>query len=117
MLLNRRAPVFDTTLWCLLSLWLFFGSLELAEQLHFVSETVAEDQEHQDLDEEALSQLASGLKPDGPNLGAPGCASLTAKIAQLPPPISLSILRQLKRLMLLDPPPLRLHQQLSVYRM
>ena len=116
MLLNRRAPVFDTTLWCLLSLWLFFGSLELAEELHFVSETVAEDQEHQDLDEEALSQLASGLKPDGPNLGTPGRSSVTAEIAQPVCSISLSTVHQLERLMLHGPPSLRLHQQLSVYR-
>jgi hypothetical protein len=116
MLLNRGAPVFGATVWCLLSLWLFFGCLELAEELHFVSETVAEDQEHQDLDEEALSQLASGLKADSPNLGPPGCASVTAEIAQPPCPISLCTLHQLTRLMLHDPPSLRLHQQLSVYR-
>jgi|SRR5215467_6001206 len=116
MSLNRPAPVFVLTLWCLLSVWIFFGCLELAEELHFVSETVAEDQEHQDLDEEALSQLASGLKPDTPSLGAPGCVSGTAEIAQPVCSISLSTVHQLERLMLHGPPSLRLHQQLSVYR-
>lgn len=116
MLLNRGAPVFGATLWCLLLLWLFFGCLELAEELQFVSEIAAEDQEHQDLDEEALLQLASGLKPDGPSLGAPACASVTAGIAQPACPTCLSSLNQLQRLMLHDPPSLLLHQKLSVYR-
>jgi len=116
MLMNRRTPVFGLTLWCLLSLWIFFGCLELAEQLHVVPETAAEDQERQDLDEEALSQLASGLKSDVPSLGAPGYASVTAEVAEPAFSISLDTVHQLKRRMLHGPPSLPLHQQLSVYR-
>ena|SRR5262249_20115907 len=116
MSLNRPAPVFVLTLWCLLSAWIFFGFLELAEQFHFVPEIAAEDQERQDLDEEALSQLASGLKPDTPSLVAPDCVSVTAEISQPICSISSSTVHHLERLMLHGPPSLRLHQQLSVYR-
>ena len=116
MSLTRPAPVFLLTLWGLLSVWIFFGCLELAEQFHFVPETAAEDQEHQDLDEEALSQLASSLKPDTPSLGAPDCVSVTAEISQPVCAISSSTVHQLKRLTRHGPPSLRLHQQLSVYR-
>jgi len=116
MFLNRRAPVFGLALWCLLSLWIFFGCLELAEQLHFVSEIVAEDQEHQDQDDAALSQLASGLKSDVPSLGAPCCVSLFGQVAEPAFSISLNTIHQLQRLMLYGPSSLPLYQQLSVYR-
>ena len=66
--MNRRAPVFNLTLHCLLSLWLFFGCLELVEQLQLVPETGVEDQTGQDQDEDALSELASGLRSDVPLL-------------------------------------------------
>jgi len=116
MFLDRHTGVFGLTLWCLLSLWMLFSCLELAEQLHFVSEAAAEDQEHQDLDEEALSQLASGLKPDVPSLGAPCCLFLSGEVAEPAFSISLNTVHQIRRLMLHGPPSLRLHQQLSVYR-
>jgi hypothetical protein len=116
MLMNRRAPVFGLTLRCLLLLWMFFGGLELAERLHIVPETVADDQECQDLDEEVLSQLASGLKSDVPSIGAPG--DTLVLIAVTDPTFSLSstTVHQLRRLMIHDPPSLPLYQQLSVYR-
>ncbi len=107
-------PVFGLTLWCLLSLWIFFGCLELAEQLNVIPEANTEDQ--QDLDQEALSQLGSGLKPDVPSLGVPCCASVTAEVAEPAFSISLKTVHQLERLMLHGPPSLPLHQQLSVYR-
>lgn len=116
MLLDRRRPVFGLTLWCLFSLWIVFGCLELAEQLHVVPEITAEDQEHQDLDEEALSQLASGLKSDMPSLGAPGYDFVTAELAEPTSSIFLDTAHQLKRLMQHRLPSLPLHQQLSVYR-
>jgi hypothetical protein len=116
MLMNRRTPVFGLTLWCLFSVWLGFGCLELAEQLHAVPETAAEDQGGQDLDEEALAQLASGLKSDVPSLGAPGYASVIVEVVEPAFSISLNTAHQLKRRLLHDPPSLPLHQQLSVYR-
>ena len=66
--MNRRTPVFSLTLRCLLSVWLGFGCLELAGQFNLVPEASAEDQAEQDLDRDALSQMASGLKPEGPSL-------------------------------------------------
>jgi hypothetical protein len=116
MFVNRRTPAFSLALWCLLSLWIFFGCLELAEQLHFVSEIVAEDQEHQDQDEEALFQLASGLKSNVPSLGAPCCVSLSGEVSEPAFSISLNTVHQLQRLMLHGPSSLPLYQRLSVYR-
>ena len=115
MLMNRRTPVFRHTIWCLLSLWLCFGSLELAEQLDLIPETSAEDKTELDLDQEALSQLASGLKPDVPSLTAPCCASVTAGVAEPACSSSLKTLHQRRQLIVQGPPTLRLHQQLSVY--
>src|SRR5215467_1737792 len=91
-----RIPLFRSILWSLLCLWVFFGCLELAEQLHVVEESVAEDQTHQDLDEDALIQLASGLKSDGVGLCTAQCASATVDIAALlcTPPVR--IVRQFR---------------------
>jgi hypothetical protein len=97
-------------------LWMFYGSLELAEQLHFVAETAAEDQEHQDLDEDALSQLASGLKSDVPSLGTPANASVIIAVADPTVTIAFPTVHQLERLMRHGSPSLPLYQQLSVYR-
>lgn len=89
MLLHRRTAFLSLTIWCLLISWLCFGGLELLEQVNLMPEVA-------DLDEAALSQLASGLKSDVPSLDAP-YNILLAKMAH-------------------SPPSLRLHQQLSVYR-
>ena len=89
MLLHRRTAVLSLTIWCLLISWLCFGGLELLEQVNLMPEVA-------DLDEAALSQLASGLKSDVPSLDAPFNMPL-AKMVH-------------------SPPSLRLHQQLSVYR-
>lgn len=115
MLMNRRTPVFGLTLWCLFSLWGFFGCLEFAEQVQVVPETAAEDQ-RQDLDEEALSQLASGLKSGMPSLGAPSDASVTPAVIEPAFSLSSSTVHQLKWLRRHDPPSLSLYQQFSVYR-
>jgi hypothetical protein len=116
MLKNRRTLLFGLTLWCLISVWLGFGCLELAEQLHAVPETAAEDQEGQDFDEEALAQLASGLKSDVPRLGASGYAPVIVAVVEPAFSISLNTAHQLKRRLVHGPPSLPLHQQLSVYR-
>ena len=89
MLVHRRTAVLSLTIWCLLISWLCFGGLELLEQVNLMPEVA-------DLDEAALSQLASGLKSDVPSLDAPYNIPL-AKMVH-------------------SPPSLRLHQQLSVYR-
>ena len=115
-LMNRRTRVFDLTLRCLLSVWLGFGCLELAEQFNLVPEVSAEDQAEQDLDRDALSQLASGLKSDVPSLGARGSVSVLSAVTESISAISLNTIHQLKPPLLHDPPSLPLHQQLSVYR-
>lgn len=89
MPMHRRTAVLCLTTWCLLASWFCFGGLELLEQVNLMPEVV-------DLDEAALSQLASGLKSDVPSLDAPYNIPL-AKMVH-------------------SPPSLRLHQQLSVYR-
>ena len=71
-----HGPVFRFTTWGLLSLWLFFGCMELGEQLNVIIEMAEEDHEGQDPDLEALSQLASGLKSHVQSLRAPSCVSV-----------------------------------------
>ena len=114
--MDRSTPVFGLALRCLLLLWMFFGGLELAEHLHLVQESAAEDQGRQDLDAEALSQLASGLKSDVPSLGAPCYASVIIAVVEPTFSNSFNPVHQLKRLMRHGPPSLALYQQLSVYR-
>jgi hypothetical protein len=116
MVLNRQGSIAFLPIWCLLSLWLFFGCLELAEQFQLVPETIAEDQAEQDFDQEALSQLASGLRPVVPSLGAPGGVSFITAIIEPPHLCSVSPVYQGTGWMGHRPPSLRLHQQLSVYR-
>src|SRR5678809_1754033 len=64
MILNRQAPLSSMTIRCLLSLWLFFGCLELVETLQLIPEAGVEDQAGLDPDEDALAALESGLKSD-----------------------------------------------------
>ena len=115
MLMNPRRSGVGLILWCLLSFWVFFGCLELAEQVQVVPEVAAEDQ-RQDLDEESLVQLASGLKSGMPRLGTSSYVSVTAQVAESVFSLSLDTVHQLKRLMRHDSPSLPLYQQLSVYR-
>ena len=114
--MNRRGSVVGLTIWCLLSLWLCFGSLELAEQLDFVSETVAEDQEGQDVDGEVLSQLASALKPDFSGLTIPCCVIAAIDVVDFSISVSVHGDYQFQRLVVRSPSSLRLHQWVSVYR-
>ena len=113
MRLNRRTRIFILTLRCLLSLWLFFGALELAEELQLVTES-AEDHQGQDLDEEALSQLASGLKSDVPSLLTPDNPAVSITISEPTTSLSFATFQQFNRL---NPPSsLPLYQRFSVYR-
>ena len=116
MPVHRRTAVLCLTTWCLLASWLCFGGLELLEQVNLIPEGAAEDQEGQDLDEAALSQLASGLKPEVPSLDAAYGTPLAREGAEPAVWLSLHTVHQLGRLMVHYPPSLRLHQQLSVYR-
>ena len=116
MPMHRRTPVLCLTIWCLLVSWLCFGGLELLEQVNLIQETAAEDQDGQDLDEAALSQLASGLKSDVPSLHAPYNTPLGKDGAEPAVWLSLHTVDHLGRLMVHRSPSLRLHQQISVYR-
>ena len=116
MLMYRRTVLLSLTIWCLLASWLCFGSLELLEQVNLIPETAAEDQAGQDLDEAALSQLASGLKSDVPSLDVPCGTHFTKEGAEPDLWLSLQTVNQLDSLMVHSPPSLRLHQLLSVYR-
>ena len=114
--MHRRTVVLSLTMWCLLASWLCFGSLELLEQVNLIQETAAEEQDGQDQDEAALSQLASGLKSDLPSLDVPCGTPLPKEGAELDASLSLHIVHRLDKLMAHSPPSLRLHQQLSIYR-
>jgi hypothetical protein len=116
MFMHRRTVVLNLTMWCLLASWLCFGCLELLEQVNLIPETEAEDQTGQDLDEVALSQLASGLKSDLPSLDIPCGTLLPKEGVQAAVWLSLHRVHQLNRLMVHSPPSLPLHQQISVYR-
>jgi hypothetical protein len=116
MFMNRRASIVRLPVWSLLFVWLFFGCVELAEQAYAAPEAVVEEQAEQDLDQEALSQLASGLKPDVPSLDAPSCASCVAEVAEPPFCLSVNSLHRRAQRFGHGPPSRRLHQQLSVYR-
>ena len=115
MFRTRRASLFTFPIWSLLFAWLFFGCLELAELAYAAPEAAVEEQAEQDLDQEALAQLASGLKPDILSLDVP-CVQDLAEAAELP--LGFSTCPRYSRVLRWGhgPPSLRLHQQLSVYR-
>lgn len=113
---HRRTPLLCLTIWWLLASWLCFGGLELLEQVNLIPEVAAEDQDGQDLDEAALSQLASGLKSQVPSPDG-ACGTPLAKEGAEPAVcLSLHTVHQFDRFMVPRSPSLRLHQQLSVYR-
>lgn len=99
--------------WCLLSVWLLYAGLEVAEEFHMVVKAEAAEQ---DLDLEALLQIGAGLKSDIPALQMPIVLLATlstqecARFQAMP--------RQQERDSQHDQrgPSLRLHQFLSVYR-
>ena len=116
MLMPRRMLVLSLTVGCLLASWLCFGCLEFLEQVNVIAETAAEDQSDQDLDEAALSQLASGLKSDVPSVEVPQGTSLTKSVTGPAVQLSLHTLHLFDRVIVHCPSSMRLHQQLRVYR-
>ena len=95
--------------------WFCFGGLELLEQVNLIPEVAAEDQEDKDLDEAALADWPR-LKPEVPSLDAAYGTPLAREGAEPAVWLSLHTVHQLGRLMVHNSPSLRLHQQLSVYR-
>ena len=109
----HRTTVLSLTIWCLLFSWLCFGGLEVLEQLNFMPAV-------EDLDEEALLQVASGLKSADSNQDIiyPATTAVANEVAG--PAVWMSRHASLQFGQLIrqahGPPSLRLHQQLSVYR-
>ena len=61
---------------------MFIGGLELAEQSQLVQEVAGEPQDDQDLDEETLVQLASGLKSDVLSPHVPRCTVVSKAVTE-----------------------------------
>jgi hypothetical protein len=95
--------LFQFTLWTLLSISAAFGSFELAEAIEFLHEITTEDATHQDLDEEALAQLASSIKSETPCIDAlhAPCDAVTLRSAA--PSFSPGILKQVNTRRTHDP--------------
>ena len=96
-------------IWCLLFSWVCFGGLDLLEQVNLMPEV-------EDQDEVALSQLASGLKSEVSSLDVTYDTSLGEAVTEPAVRMSVHPVQQFIRLIVHSPPSLRLHQQLSVYR-
>ncbi len=111
--MNRRTSAFLLIVWCLLSVWLLYGGLELAEELKIV---VKIQPCSQDLDMECLLQLASGLKPDVPTLENRSVLSETAEAVEPSALIPAQAIYREGRHEVQAPSSIRLHQYLSVYR-
>jgi hypothetical protein len=114
--MNRRISVVGLTIWCLLASWLCFSGLELLEQVNLIPETAAEDQDDQDLDEAALTQLASGLRSDVPSLDMLCGTPLAKEVTESAVCLSAHTGSHFGKLRVPSSPSLRLHQHLSVYR-
>ena len=109
MPIYRPTAVLSLTIWCLLFSWLCFGGLELLEQVNLMPEV-------EDQDEAALSQLASGLRSPVSRHDDTYGTSLANEATEPAVWLSLHTVHQFGRLMVHNPLSLRLHQQLSVYR-
>lgn len=116
MLMNRRILVFRCTLWSLLSLWVFFGCLELIDESHIFPAAVEDAQEGEDFDEEALAQLASGLKSDLSGLETLSSTSAPSVVVQPVGTPSERLIHSCAPFGRHGPFSLPLYQQLSVYR-
>lgn len=97
-------------IWALLSLWLFFGSLAVTEQMNLLVETSGQD-------EEVLAQLESTPKSDSPTVdGRWIIRSVIATVTALPPLALTGWGFQSHWIYVHDHPTLRPHQRVSVYR-
>lgn len=112
--MKRPTPMWASlTTRCLLFSWLCFGGLELLERLHVMPEV-------EDLDEVAPLQVASGLKSavSSHDTSDPNHTVVANTVVKLAVWLPAHTIRQFGRLMKHAhiPSSLRLHQQLSVYR-
>lgn len=116
MCMNRHIKLFQFTLWSLLSIWAAFGSFELAEAIELLHEITTEDATHQDLDEEALAELASSIKSDSPILDALHDPCDAVALTSATPSLGAVSLRPWNARSMHGPSFLPLYQQFSVYR-
>lgn len=116
MIMNRGARIFRLTLLSLLSLWVFFGCLELLDESQIIPAIAEDAQEGQDYDEEALAQLASGLKSDLLLLEPFSSIRVLSAVVQPAVTPSTKKTRPCAHLVRHGPFSLPLYQQLSVYR-
>ena len=110
--MNRRGSVLLLMSWCLLSVWMLYGGLELAEELNLV---VHVQSSGADLDMDALLQLGSGLKPDLPLFDN---QASTPSLHTADPSWKLTLTCQIGPIGHRSPRrprSLRLHQYLSIY--
>jgi len=110
--MTHRGRLFVLLAWSLLSLWMMYGGLELAEELHGVEKVGVCVH---DLDMDALIQLASGLRSDVLMLECP-LATYHVMAVETPPLLMGAWQRRRQHT---HPPSgaasLRLHQRISVY--
>ena len=114
MLLNPQWAVYRRSTWCLFALWLLFGGVELAEQAQVIAELAGEDQQDSDQDEDALTQLSSGLRSEVPSLNVSSFGFTNTVSPEFVACFECASSRQ--QLPGHSPPSLRLHQSISIYR-
>jgi hypothetical protein len=106
---DRQTLLIRVTGRALLAVWLFLGSLALSDQMNLIQETSGQD-------EQALLQLASGLKPDVPHLDGWLSRSGVANASVSRSFVGTEALSQVAYTTVQALPALRLHQLVSVYR-
>ena len=109
MLLPRRTVFLSLPIWFLLFSWVCFGGLDLLEQVNLMPEV-------EDQDEEALAQLAGGLKSEVSSHNVTSHTVLAEAVTKSAVRIPVHAVGQFIWLSVHSPPSLRLHQQISVYR-
>src|SRR5438128_12334138 len=107
MLLPRRTAFLVFPIWFLLFSWACFGGLDLLEQVNLMPEV-------EDQDEEALAQLAAGLKSEVSSDGVIYHTSLAEAVTESTMGVRncSDVVQPFVRLSVHSPPSLRLHQQL-----
>ncbi len=116
MLLQRHTSVFGLTLWCLLSVWVFFGCVELIEDSQIIPAIAENPQDAHDPDEAALAQLASGLRSDLATFETLNISLEPGAVLRPAVQNATHTVYPFTCLVRHDPPSLPLYQQLSVYR-
>jgi hypothetical protein len=109
MLPPRRTAFLSLPIWFLLFSWVCFGGLDFLEQVHLMPEV-------EDQDEEALAQLGTALTSEVSSHDVTYHTSFAETVTESAVRMSVLAVQQFVRLSVHSPPSLRLHQQISVYR-